>query len=161
MKSFKEQMDIYNNQHTNSTNKIAHFIGIPAIIFGGFMLLNWISIDFGSVWKISFAWLVLIAGAAYYFILGNYKLAAATTVLAAILLLIAALIAGPYPSAFSGILCLALFVGGWALLLMGHGIFEKNKPAFIKSLSQMAIAPLFLTAELLSLCGLDMYTDKD
>lgn len=157
MKSFEEVMTLYHQQHRNNTNKLLHQIGIPAIIFGAFMLLNWVNLDFGTVWKISFAWLVLILGAVYYFMLGIYKLASATTVIMIIVLFFAAWVAGPYPTVFSGVLFLILFFGGWGLLFAGHGI-EKNKPAFMKSIEQILVAPLFLVLSLMQVCGLEKKT---
>lgn len=113
MKSFQELAAIYQQEHQSKINKLMHYIGIPAIIFGLFILLNWVNLDFGTVWKISFSWLMLLAGVIYYFWLGQYKLAAITTVVMVILLLIATWVAGPYPSGFGIVLFLAFFFGGW------------------------------------------------
>lgn len=161
MKSFNEEMAAYSAAHQSSGNKLFHYIGVPAVIFGTFMLLNWINIDFGTVWKVSFAWLALIFTCVYYLMLGNYKLAAITTIILLVFLGVAAWVARPYPSVFSGVLFLILFVGGWALLLMGHGMFEKNRPALMNSLCQIFVAPLFLTAEILNMTGIGKQFDAN
>lgn len=153
MKSFQELAAIYQQEHQSKINKLMHYIGIPAIIFGLFILLNWVNLDFGTVWKISFSWLVLLAAAIYYFWLGQYKLAGITTIVMIILLLIATWVAGPYPSGLGIVLFLIFFFGGWIFLFVGQGM-EKSKPAFIRSIWQILIAPLFLIDELMGVCGL-------
>ena len=153
MKSFQELMSTYQQEHRSKINKLMHYIGIPAIIFGIFIVLNWVNLDFGTVWKISFSWLILILAAVYYFMLGQYKIATITTIVLIILLLIASWAAGPYPTSFGIILFVIFFFGGWIFLFVGSGM-EKTKAAVIKSLWQIMIAPLFLVDELMSLCGL-------
>jgi uncharacterized membrane protein YGL010W len=46
----------------------------------------------------------------------------------------------------------ALFVGGWALQLVGH-MFEGRKPALVDNLVGIFIAPLFLVAEVFFALG--------
>jgi len=152
MKSFDDIIAQFTQHQGQGTNKLLQLISMPAIIFGTFMLLNWINLDFGTVWKISFAWLALIFAAVYYFMLSIYKLATVTTIILIIALMFASWIAGPYPSTFSGVLFLILFIGGWLILLAGKGF---NKLGFVKSLGQVLIAPLFLVQALLQVCGLE------
>lgn len=154
MISFNELKAAYKAQHTNSTNKLMHLFGVPIVIFSIFMLLHWVNLDFGTMWKVSFTWLLVIVGAGYYFSLGVHKLAATTTVVMIFVLLIAGWVAGPFPTKSSGIIFIVLFVIGWALILTGHKI-EKSKPAIMNSLWNLFIAPLFLVNELLEYCGLD------
>lgn len=153
MKSFQELMSIYQQEHRSKINKLMHYIGIPAIIFGIFIVLNWVNLDFGTMWKISFSWLILIVAVVYYFMLAQYKIATITTIVLVIILLIASWVAGPYPTTHGVILFVIFFFGGWIFLFVGSGM-EKTKAAVIKSLWQIMIAPLFLVDELLGVCGL-------
>ncbi len=153
MKSFQELLSIYQQEHQSKINRLMHYIGIPAIIFGLFIYLSWVNLDFGTVWKISFSWILLILVAIYYFWLGQYKLATVTTIVLIILLLIAVWVAGPYPTGFGSVLFLIFFFGGWIFLFVGQGM-EKSKRALIRSLWQIMIAPLFLIDELMAVCGL-------
>lgn len=152
MNDFRQLMDSYTHQHQQGVNQLLHKVGIPLILFSVFMILSWVNLDFGTVWKISFSWIVLITTAIYYFRLGIFKLAAATSILLLILLIIALLVAGPTPTQTTSILAAALFVTGWGLLFVGH-LLEKSKPAFIQSLGQVLVAPLFLVNELVALTG--------
>lgn len=159
MKSFQELAAIYRQEHQSKINKLMHYIGIPAIIFGLFIVLNWVNLDFGTVWKVSFSWLILIAAAIYYFWLGSYKLAAVTTIVMIVLLLIAAWAAGPYPTGFGIMLFLIFFFGGWIFLFVGQGM-EKSKARMMRNLWQILIAPLFLIDELMLVCGLSSDLNK-
>jgi uncharacterized membrane protein YGL010W len=40
-----------------------------------------------------------------------------------------------------------LFVGGWALQIVGHSFFEKNKPAFISDPYYLAVGAVWATVE--------------
>lgn len=155
MKSLTEQLSAYELQHTNSLNRLTHFIGIPIIIFSLMMLFSWISIDIARVWQISFSWLILACALVYYFML-NIRLAIAATIVMIPFTFIAILIARPTPTHFSFILFLILFVGGWILPFVGH-FLEKQKPAFLMSVSQLLIGPLFVLLEALKALGVAKY----
>lgn len=51
------------------------------------------------------------------------------------------------------IVAVALFVGGWALQLVGHA-YEGKRPAFLSNLFQLLIGPMFLVAEVAFAIGL-------
>lgn len=42
---------------------------------------------------------------------------------------------------------IGLFAGGWALQLIGHAVFEKNKPAFASDPYYLLIGPVWVAAE--------------
>ena len=147
MKDFNAQLLVYKQHHTNPMNRLMHYIGIPAIIFSTLMLLNWISLDIARTWIIPFSWFLVIAGLVYYYLL-NIRLALLMTVIMIPLTMLAIWIARPTPTLFSSILFFILFLGGWILQFVGH-YFEKTKPAFLDSIIQLLIAPLFLLLELL------------
>ena len=47
-----------------------------------------------------------------------------------------------------------LFVGGWALQIAGHKLFEKNQPAFFSDPYYLLVGPVWVTVEWLELFGL-------
>src|SRR5580704_13669722 len=49
-----------------------------------------------------------------------------------------------------------LFVGGWALQLIGHKVFEKNKPAFLTDPYYLLVGPVWVAAEWMELFGLPL-----
>lgn len=155
MKSLTEQLTIYKQQHTHPINLMTHYVGIPMIIFSLMMLLNWISIDIATRWQISFAWIFLCSILFYYFLLDKRLMLAATIVMIPTTA-IAALLARPTPTLFSAICFLILFIGGWILQFAGH-YFEKQKPAFFLSATQLLIGPLFVLTEALTALGFSKY----
>jgi uncharacterized membrane protein YGL010W len=49
-----------------------------------------------------------------------------------------------------------LFAGGWALQLIGHKVFEKNKPSFLSDPYYLLVGPVWVTAEWMQLFGLPL-----
>jgi len=47
-----------------------------------------------------------------------------------------------------------LFVGGWALQIAGHSLFEKNKPAFLADPYYLLVGPVWVAVEWLELLHL-------
>ena len=47
-----------------------------------------------------------------------------------------------------------LFVGGWALQLIGHKVFEKNKPAFLADPYYLLVGPAWVAVEWMELLRL-------
>ena len=158
MKSLAEQLFTYKQQHTNKINRLTHYVGIPAIIFSLLILLNWISIDIATKWQVSFAWIFLFGTLIYYFFL-QVRLAIVVTIIMIPITALAVWIARPFPTTLSTTLFFVLFVGGWILQFVGH-FFEKQKPAFFSSTSQLLIGPLYVLVEALEALGIAHYVIK-
>lgn len=47
-----------------------------------------------------------------------------------------------------------LFTGGWTLQLVGHYVFEKNKPAFYGDPYYLLVGPVWVASEWMDLFGL-------
>jgi uncharacterized membrane protein YGL010W len=155
MKSLNEQLAQYEEQHKTTANRFTHFVGVPAILIGLLILLSWVSISLFSRWHFTFAWFGCFALIIYYFFL-DIKLA---SVMAVVLILLTALcswIAYPAPTQFNFVLFLILLVGGIALQFMGHKI-ENSTTAFLKRLSKMLIAPMFVLIEIIKLLKLEKH----
>ncbi len=159
MKLLAEQLKQYQAQHTEKTNRLAHYIGIPAIVLGTLLLLSWISVSIAAKWHISFAWIAVIALLIYYYFL-DIKMAAVMTVVMVIVTLLCTWIAYPAPTKFGLTLFLILFIGGWLLQFIGHTL-EKVKPSFFNTVGSILIAPLFVVAELIVALGLGKYFDLE
>jgi len=155
MKSLAQQLAEYEQQHQNKTNQLTHYIGIPAIVVGTLILLSWISIGFGATFHVTFAWMAIVLAIVYYYFL-DMKLAIAMGIVLVIVNLFCTWIAYPHPTAFSLILFIVLFFGGWALQFIGHST-EKSKPAFIKNLMSFPIAPMYVFIKALRALKLDKH----
>ncbi len=145
MKSLIEQLSLYHSHHTKQATKLTHYIGIPAVIIGVLIFLSWIHIDVADWFSVSFAWLLVLGCLIYYFFL-DWQLAFIALVVMLPSTAIISWLSSPSPNKYRLIAFLIFFVGGWILQFIGHA-FEKKAPAFMKSLSQLFIAPLFIIAE--------------
>ena len=152
MQSLTEQLAAYRQQHTQKTTKITHYIGIPAIVFSLMMLFAWISIDIATKWKIEFSWIFLVATLLYYLAL-SIRLTVAATIIMIPMTALAIWIARPAPTPLGSTVFLILFFGGWILQFIGH-FYEKKRPAFLVSLSQLMVGPLFVLVEGLQALGI-------
>lgn len=139
--SLAAEMAFYTRYHRNPWNRACHFVGVPTIVLA---LMIWLHLLHPTLPRAVSLVLVLHyardhlgVGVASALPLG--LLCALTTCLAAT----------PAP----GKLALGLFVVGWIFQLVGHA-FEGKKPALVDNLTQVFVAPAFLTAEVLFALGL-------
>ncbi|MBI1943582.1 MAG: DUF962 domain-containing protein [Betaproteobacteria bacterium] len=149
MKSLEEQMSFYAAYHQDSRNKLTHFIGVPAIIFGLFIALGWLRVDLGGV-TLSAALLLAAVVMVWYFML-DVPLALAMLAINGLLLYFADQIA-VQPITVGAVWFLVFFGGGWVLQLIGH-VFEGRKPALVDNFFQVFVAPIFLAAEVFFALG--------
>ena len=152
MKSFIEQAQFYAAYHQNATTRYTHMAGVPIIIFSVMILLGFVQLIIPGVFSTNFAVLGTLAILIYYYRL-NWKLSLVLTPILFILLWLASWFNHSGPSKIGIGVFIVTFVLGWSLLLYGHYI-EGKKPAFMESLAQSLIAPLYLIAELFFMAGL-------
>ena len=129
----------YAASHSTRGNLRCHAAGITLIIFG---LLSFLArIPIAGIWTASE--LLVVLGFLFYAAL-DLPLALAVLCYAAILD-VAARLAGSWA------LGLAAFVAGWILQGIGHAVYEKNRPAFLRNLVHLLTGPAYLVAEALGL----------
>ncbi len=151
MKSFIEQAQVYADYHHNKNTRYTHLAGVPLIILSMMILLGFVQIIIPGVFATTLAFFATIGALIYYYRL-NWKLALVLTPIMLVLLLIAHWFSEDGPTKFGIWSFVVIFVVGWGLQLYGH-FLERKRPAFMDSLSQAGIAPLFLIAELFFMAG--------
>jgi uncharacterized membrane protein YGL010W len=148
---FERQMAMYTTYHRDWRNRLTHFFGIPAIIFGLLVamgLWRWhiggydLSLGVAFALAVFAMWLVLDIG-----------ITLPLVVLLVPVLVLAEFIAREAPPPTAWTVVAVFFIGGWVLQLLGH-VYEGRKPALVENLFQIFIAPMFLVAELLFALGL-------
>ena len=149
MNSLEEQMAFYAAYHQDGRNKLSHFIGVPAIIFGLFIALGWLRLDLGG-FTLNAAMLLAAVVMIWYFVL-DVPLALAMLVVNGALLYLADQVA-VQPMKVGAVWFLAFFGGGWVIQLVGH-VFEGRKPALVDNFFQIFVAPIFLAAEVFFALG--------
>ena len=148
MQSLASQMAVYQRYHRSPKNRLTHFVGVPVIMLSVFQALSWIGLGASEFTAAQIGALIVLA---YYFLL-DVPLALAATMLFAILVAAGQALATRLAPLASGLVCGALFVGGWILQLIGH-YAEGRKPALADNLFQIFIAPIFLLAEIFFVFG--------
>lgn len=151
MKTFIEQARLYAEYHQNRITFYTHLAGVPLIVFSLIILLGFLHLVIPGVMDTTLASWATFALWIYYLRL-NWRLGLLILPILALLLWFGSMIsyAGPTSTALS--IFITLFIVGWIFQLIGH-LFEGRRPAFMDNLSQLLIAPLYLTAELCFMAG--------
>jgi uncharacterized membrane protein YGL010W len=149
---FDRQMAMYTSFHRDGRNRLTHFFGIPAIILA--VLVALATVPLGSVggWSVTAAELVGLLVWLLWIAL-DLGLGLAMAVLVIPGLVIAHLVVDGGSAWVTWTVAAVLFVGGWALQLVGHA-YEGKRPAFLSNLFQLLIGPMFLMAETAFALGL-------
>lgn len=151
MTQWERMMVFYGSHHRSRTNVIAHLIGVPIILTGAMVPLALIEVGLPGL-RITLAWIGAIALAETYFRLDRV-FAIGSLVLFAGALLVCHAIAGSHPTGAALGWALALFLGGYTVQFVAHGI-EGKKPALFENLLLAQItAPLFVVAEVMKVLG--------
>lgn len=136
MKHVDELLSDYASYHRTRGNVICHFIGIPLIIFGIFSLMQLLRIGMISGVPITAAEIFIAIVLVYYFSL-DAKLATGM-LLSTVILDAAAHALNDWR------IGLTLFIVGWIFQGIGHAVYEKRSPAFLKNLLHLLVGPIFL-----------------
>ena len=118
----------YAAYHATPGNKWFHRIGIPLIMLSLFGMLARVPVPF------LVPALIVITG--IYYIALDRLLGIAMIVVSFILYFIA--------SAIPFWINAALFVLGWIFQFVGHAVYEKKQPAFMRNLVHLLVGPLWI-----------------
>lgn len=135
MKKVDSLLADYAFYHRSRGNKICHFVGIPLIVFSLLVLLRPIIL----LEPVTAAELLVTMSFVYYLTL-DLRLALG------MLLLTSALDLAAWKTTDLRIGAAALIVG-WIFQGLGHAIYEKRSPAFLRNLVHLLVGPLFLLNE--------------
>jgi uncharacterized membrane protein YGL010W len=131
----RARLNEYEGFHRSTGNEVCHFLGIPSIVTGAAALLALVPIVTFSTWRLTLA--ELVAGAVVAFYLSSARLLGIVTGTLLSLFVVAG-------RALPWTVGLALFAGGWALQFLGHAVYEKRSPAFLKNLLHLLVGPAWL-----------------
>jgi uncharacterized membrane protein YGL010W len=126
--------------HTTAGNKACHSFGIPIIVLSLLSLLARVPLVALGGFELTLAEVVIALFVGYYLTL---DLTLAAAMLAAYAVLDAAgRFVPPLPA-------LGLFVFGWILQGVGHWVYERNSPAFLRNFVHLAVGQLWILAKAL------------
>ncbi|MBK9108054.1 MAG: DUF962 domain-containing protein [Saprospiraceae bacterium] len=144
MKKLDVLLNTYGESHQNTTNKLIHWICVPAIMFSLVGLVMQIPFPIEKSLWIHWASILLGGACLYYFTLSKSM---AIGFIAISLLLIWGNFkldelceAQGYQTTF---VCIGIFVLAWIGQFIGHGI-EGKKPSFLQDIEFLLIGPAWL-----------------
>lgn len=146
MKPLAEHMGMYSAYHRHPMNRVIHFIFVPTIVW---TIMVWFDLvplfDVGGT-TITLAFPIVGALLIWYLML-DFVLGVAATAVFTMLLVSAIQINATVAPATAALIAAGVFVASWVFQFVGHGVWEKRRPALFDNLFQIFVAPMFLTAE--------------
>lgn len=153
MKSADEWFAEYGESHRNPTNKLIHWICVPAIVFSLIGLL-W-SLPRPALFADISPWLnwgtLFVALAMVYYVVLSWRLALGMFIVSALVVWGNHLLAQLDTPLWQ--IALAIFVVAWIGQFIGHRI-EGRKPSFFKDIQFLLIGPVWLLGFLYRKAGL-------
>lgn len=147
MRPLEEPMGMYTAYHRHAVNRLIHFIMVPAIVW---TLMVWLDLvplfTLGGGLTITLMFPIVAALMVYYLIM-DFALGVASVALFTVLMVSAIQLNAAVPPATSAMIAGGVFVGSWVFQFLGHGVWEKRRPALLDNVTQVFIAPMFLVAE--------------
>lgn len=144
VKQLDDLLSEYGASHRHPTNKLFHWICVPAIYFSIVGLLMAIPTPFAKHWWFNWASVALFVGLIYYFKL-SWKIAVFFTVWNIFVLLGNWMIYKHFywNGSKLAFLSIVVFTVAWIGQFLGHQI-EGKKPSFFKDLQFLLIGPAWL-----------------
>lgn len=141
----RSQLRFYKRYHHERVNVAIHSVMVPAILFSSASMLH----RFALYGNLTLTTLLTVSYAAFYLLLNVPAGLLAT----GLLLLMNAALDWRWVQ-LSLTQELVVFTVGWVFQFIGHGVFERRKPALLDNLVQsLVLAPYFILFELLFKLG--------
>ncbi len=146
MKPLHEHMGMYSAYHRHPMNRVIHFIFVPAIVW---TLMVWLDlVPLFTVADVDITAAFLITGALLiWYISLDFGLGVAATAVFTLLLVSAITLNETVGGTNAAMIAGIVFVASWIFQFVGHGVWEKRRPALFDNLFQTLVAPMFLIAE--------------
>lgn len=143
MRTVNQWLDEYGESHRNETNKMVHWICVPAIFFSITGLLYSIKLPFrlNENLQLNVAMLVLVTVVIYYWML-SISLAIGMLIFA-IFCLVTCFVLESYLPISLWLFSVIVFIAAWIGQFYGHKV-EGKKPSFFKDLQFLLIGPMWL-----------------
>lgn len=142
----RSQLRFYKYYHHNKVNVLIHSVFVPTILFSSCCMLHRVILYRG----VTLTHVLSVCFSVFYILLY-----VPTGLLATAMLIFVNVALDKKWIHMSFTKELSLFVLGWVFQFIGHGVFEKKKPALFDNLVQsLVLAPYFILFELLFKLGL-------
>ncbi|KAF5097128.1 hypothetical protein D0Z03_001474 [Geotrichum reessii] len=145
----QEQLGFYRKYHHDTTNVLIHVVFVPTILFSTLTLLTRFTLPGLEAYPYINVGTLGALGYGIFYTLLDVKFGLPSLVV----LVTATLKLTTLQGAGDGVAWL-LFVVGWVVQFIGHGVFEGRAPALFDNLVQaLVLAPFFVTFEVAHFFG--------
>ena len=135
MRKLDALFDDYASYHRTAGNKWFHRVGIPLIMLSLLGMLARVEIVAIDSLRIDLAVMLIFASSIYYLML-DWKLGLGMLGVSIIFY-----IAGAALPLTANVV---LFILGWIFQFIGHSVYEKKQPAFLRNLVHLLVGPLWI-----------------
>jgi len=125
----------YATYHRTAGNKWFHRFGIPMIMLTALGMLARVTFSLPNGFHVDAAMLLIVLAEVFYLAL-EWRLGLAMLVVSVVFYLIGA--------ALPMWLDVTLFILGWIFQFVGHSVYEKRQPAFLKNVTHLLVGPLWI-----------------
>lgn len=140
----------YQAYHRSFANKVTHYVGIPLIVFSLIGMLQHVGLGTVAGFALDASYLLLLVATAYYLYL-DWRFAASMLAVAGLMLLVA--------PTLPLMVHVGIQVAGWILQFIGHGVYEGQRPAFLKNLTHLLVGPVWILNDILGFIPPERYRD--
>ena len=130
----------YASFHRTAGNKAFHRFGIPMIMLTLIGMLARVPLFEAGGVRVDAAMLLILASSIYYFVI-EWRLAIAMLAVSIAMYFIG--------TALPMWVNVAFFVLGWIFQFIGHSVYEKKQPAFLRNFVHLLIGPLWILNDLI------------
>ena len=129
----------YSEAHRTRGNGACHAVGIPLIVAS--VVLALAAVPLGPVVRAAEPVIVLVGALEISL---DFRLGLIFVGFAAACDLASRGVVGAAGRGPAAVAAAALFVLGWVFQLVGHAVYEKNRPAFARNLRHLLVGPLWI-----------------
>jgi len=153
MKQIDILLNTYGESHMNATNKLIHWVCVPAIMFSLLTLLFCIPFIGARSWYANWAFVALLLAWVYYARL-SWIMFFGFIVIGSLMMfgIISLYDATDYNAGKLALYGISIFVAAWIGQFIGHKI-EGKKPSFLQDLQFLLIGPAWLLHFILKKIG--------
>jgi uncharacterized membrane protein YGL010W len=130
----------YASYHRTAGNKAFHRMGIPMIMLTLIGMLTRVPLFEAAGVRVDAAMLLILASTIYYLVI-EWRLAIAMLAVSIAMYFIGA--------ALPMWLNVAIHILGWIFQFIGHSVYEKKQPAFMRNLVHLLVGPLWILNDLI------------
>jgi len=154
MKAIESLLNTYGESHMNATNKLIHWVCVPAIMFSLFALLFAIPFFTERTWYANWAVVILFFALIYYARLSTIMMFGFIVIGVLMMWGIYGLYeVADYNAGKLALYALIIFIIAWIGQFIGHKI-EGKKPSFLQDIQFLLIGPAWLMHFVLKRLGI-------